>query len=100
MSEQRFQSIEASLRELLKYEKDRVGMQKDIERIIEMQEEDRAARAAFQKATDERLKMIETAMPSMQLVSKGVIWAAMGILAAAVTLVWKAAQKVLSTTGF
>lgn len=100
MSEQRFQSIEASLRELLKYEKDRVGMQKDIDRIIEMQEEERAARATFQKITDDRLKAIETAMPNMQLVTKGVIWAAMGILAAAVTLVWKAAQKVLATTGF
>ena len=99
MSEQRFQSIEASLRELLKYEKERVGMQKDVERIIELQEEERDARLAFQKTTDERLKAIETAMPNVQLVTKGVIWAAMGILGAAVTLVWKAAMKVLGTMG-
>jgi len=81
-------------------------MQKDIERILEIQEEDRAGREqvrqdflAFQKATDERLRAIEVALPNVQLIHKGVIWAAMGILGAAVTLVWKAAVKVLQTMG-
>lgn len=74
-------------------------MQKDIDRLIEMHEEEAERRKAFEKATNDRLRAIEETMPNVQLVTKGVIWAAMGILAAAVTLVWKAAVKVLSTMG-
>lgn len=103
MTEQRLQSVEESLRELLRYEKDRekdrVGMQKDIDRLIELHEEEAERRKAFEKTTNDRLRAIEETMPNVQLVTKGVIWAAMGILAAAVTLVWKAAVKVLSTMG-
>lgn len=45
----------------------------------------------------ERQRAIEEALPSLKLVSKGVIWAALGIIGAGAALVWKAVVKVITT---
>lgn len=45
----------------------------------------------------QRQRAIEEALPSLKLVSKGVVWAALGIIGAGATLVWKAVVKVVTT---